>query len=582
MRIPALLICTLLPVAVWAAEDVEWPLFGMNSDHQRHSPLAEITPQNVAELQPVWTYQTGVTGSFQATPIVKDGVMFISLPFNDVLALDAGTGEQIWRYQHDRIESRKPCCGPANRGVAVADDRLFMGTVDGRLVALDTETGERLWNQDVTLGESGIAESVETLDRDEAASVSATSGAGLNMAPMVYNDSVIIGITGVGYGLHLDSSEENAPLGAVVGIAGEYGRRGFLAAYDVKTGEKQWQFDTVPSKGWEGDFTQVTDDGVVLPRDIENEKDRLKKYPDAWKYGGGSAWTTPAIDHQSGLLFFGVGNPSPQMEGSSRPGDNLYTTSLVALDAETGEYRWHYQFVPHDMWGYDVASPPVLFTTEIDGESRPVVGQAGKTGWFYVLDRQSGEFLYKSEAFVPQHNMFTQATEDGNKIFPGVMGGSNWSPVALDENRRQVAIAAIHWPVVYQLHEKQVTADKPALRYSSMSPVDVSEAYGLLSGIDIDSGELNWQYQTDEPLIGGVLSTDSGLVFTGLGSGELIAVDASDGQLLWSGKTQAGANAPPVTYQANGRQMVAVAVGGNSLFGFKTGDFIQVWALPDE
>lgn len=577
----ALCLCIVLPLCsfAWASE---WSLFGLNTDHQRHSPLTQITPDNVAELEPLWSFQTGVTGSFQATPIIKNGMMFVSLPFNDVLALDAGTGEKIWRYQHDRIQSREPCCGPASRGVAVADGRVFMGTVDGRLVALDAKTGKRLWDHDVTKGESGIAESLATLEKDQTTSVSGTSGAGLNMAPMVYNGSVIIGITGVGYGLHLESSQENAPLGAVVGIAGEYGRRGFLAAFDVETGEKQWQFDTVPSTGWEGDFTLITDDGVILPRDIGDEKARLEDYPDAWKYGGGSAWTTPAIDHQRGLLFFGVGNPSPQMEGSSRPGDNLYTTSLVALDAATGEYRWHYQFVPHDMWGYDVASPPVLFSTQRQGKSRPVVGQAGKTGWFYVLDRETGEFLYKSEAFVPQRNMFTQATTGGNEIYPGVMGGANWSPVALDEKRRQVAVAAIHWPVVYQLHEKQRQGEQSELRYSSMSPVDVDRAYGLLSSIDIDSGELNWQHRTEKPLIGGVLSTAAGLIFTGLGSQALIAVDADTGRQLWAGETPVGANAPPVTYENNGRQMVAVAAGGNSLFGFESGDTIQVWALPVE
>jgi glucose dehydrogenase len=400
------------------------------------------------------------------------------------------------------------------------------------------------------------------------------------MAPMVYKGKVIIGITGVGYGLHLDSPNPDAPLGAVVGIAGKYGERGFLAAYDAQTGERQWKFDTVPSQGWEGSFQAKTPDGVVLPRDLINERANMEKYADAWRFGGGSAWSTPAIDQASGLLFFGTGNPSPQMEGSSRPGDNLYTVSLVALDANTGERKWHYQQVPHDVWGYDVASPPVLFTAQVKGKPVPAVGQAGKTGWFYAHHRSTGELLYKSEAFVPQSNMFSLPSSAGTVIYPGVVGGSNWSPVSVDEQRRSAFIAGLHWPVKYTLHELAGQAGKPALKYSSMSPMDNVERYGLLSAIDLDSGKLKWQYRTPNPLIGGVLSTRTGLVFTGEGSGELLAIDAATGQKLWSGKADAGVNAPPISYESKGRQYIAVAVGGNKLFGFKAGQTLKVWALP--
>lgn len=565
----------------------DWPVFGGNWDHQRHAVSTQITPDNIQQLAPAWEFDTGITSSFQATPIVVNGVMYVSLPFNHVVALQADTGQQLWRYTHDRIKDRPMCCGPANRGVAVNNGKVFMGTVDSRLLALDARTGQKLWDIDVTKGEQGVQEDAATLGsqldtRGGKLEVSGASGAGINMAPMVFDGKVIVGITGVGYGLHLDSPDPEAPLGAVVGIAGNYGRRGFMAAYDENTGELAWKFDTVPSEGWEGRFTQITPDGVVLPRNIDKEKADLSKYPDAWQFGGGSAWSTPAIDRENGILYFGTGNPSPQMEGSSRPGDNLYTASLVALDVRTGALKWHYQQVPHDQWGYDVASPPVLFTTRVKGKPVPAVGQAGKTGWFYVHHRITGELLFKSEAFVPQNNMFTLPTEQGNVIYPGVIGGSNWSPVSVDEQRRMVFIAGIHWPVKYQLHELKAKGNKPALKYSSMSPIEDDEKYGLLSAIHLDTGKLIWQHKVKAPMIGGVLSTRTGLVFSGEGSGEFFALDSSTGKRIWEQGNAAGVNAPPVSYETKGKQYVAVAVGGNKLFGFKQGQTIKAWALKSQ
>lgn len=562
----------------------DWPVFGGNWDHQRHTESSQITPTNVAQLGTAWEFDTGVSSSFQATPIVVEGVMYVSLPFNHVLALHADTGKLIWRYSHDRVKSRKMCCGPANRGVAVSGGKVFMGTVDSRLLALDARTGQKLWDIDVTQGEQGVQEDAASLGsqldtQGGKLEVSGASGAGINMAPMVFDGKVIVGITGVGYGLHLDSPDPDAPLGSVVGIAGNYGRRGFMAAYDINTGAQAWKFDTVPDTGWEGKFTQTTPDGVVLPRNIEQEKAAAAKYPDAWQFGGGSAWSTPAIDRENGILYFGTGNPSPQMEGSSRPGDNLYTASLVALDVRTGQLKWHYQQVPHDMWGYDVASPPVLFSTTVKGKPVQAVGQAGKTGWFYVHNRITGELLFKSEAFVPQNNMFTLPTEQGNVIYPGVIGGSNWSPVSVDEQRRMVFIAGIHWPVKYQLHELKAKGSKPALKYSSMSPIEDGEKYGLLSAIHLDTGKLLWQHKVKAPLIGGVLSTQTGLVFSGEGSGEFFALDANTGKRLWQQGNAAGVNAPPISYEVKGKQFLAVAVGGNKLFGFKQGQTIKAWAL---
>lgn len=572
-----LLTTLFLPVS---AAEIEWPVYGGDDLHQRHSKLTQINKSNVSGLIEAWEFDTGVNDTFQATPVVQDGIMYVSLPFNDVVALDAANGKLLWRYEHELDKNYPICCGPANRGVAVANGMVFTGTIDARLIALDAKTGEKRWDNRVIGENSGIQEDASTLDDTELGSVSGTSGAGINMAPMIYQDTVIIGITGVGYGLHLDATDSDSPLGAVVGIAGKYGRRGFMAGYDIETGKQKWQFDTIKAENWEGDFVTQTADGVKLPRDIAKEKATLKQYSDAWRYGGASAWSTPVIDPYTGILHFGTGNPSPQMEGSSRPGDNLYSSSLLALDANSGDYRWHYQQVPHDSWGYDVASPPVLFDITVKGKPVPAIGQAGKTGWFYVHDRRNGKFLYKSEAFVPQKNMFELPSTEGTVIYPGVMGGANWSPVSVDARRRLVFIAAIHWPVEYKLHQQPAKDGEEAVRYSSMSPLNTPDKHGLLTAIDLDNGEIVWQVKTDNPLIGGVLSTASGLVFTGEGSGELMAFDADSGEKRWSGKTEAGVNAPPITYSINGKQHIAVAVGGNRLFGFKTGQKIKVWRLP--
>ena len=560
----------------------EWPSYGRDYSNRRFSPLKQINRDNVATLAPRWTYRSGVAATFQATPIVVGGIMYLSLPFNHVVALDARSGRQIWRYEHVRRTDRALCCGPANRGVALAAGKVFIGTVDARLIALDARSGQKLWDVDVVGGDATNAEVVGSLSASDPlsrAKVTGATGVGINMAPIVYDGKVIVGITGVGYGLHLDGAREDAPMGAVVGVAGRYGRPGFLAAYDVASGKRLWQFDTIPPQGWEGEYVAATPFGVPLNRNTAAERASAEKYADAWRYGGGSAWSTPAIDPASGMLFFGTGNPSPQMDDVSRPGDNLYTVSLIALDVATGTRRWHYQQVPHDIWGYDVASPPVLFGLTRDGKRVPVVGQASKLGWFFVHRRDNGELLLKSEAFVPQHNLFAPATAQGVRLHPGVVGGVNWSPAAVDEDAGLAFVAALHMPMRYTLHDAPADGDKPAIRYSVLEPIE-EPRWGLLSAVDLHSGRIRWQHRTAQPLIGGVLATAGGLVFTGEGSGSLDAFDSETGKLLWQHKAEAGVNAPPITYEIDGVQYVAVAAGGNQLFGYKQGDYLMVYALP--
>jgi len=477
------------------------------------------------------------------------------------------------------------CCGPANRGVAIAHGKVFMATVDARLVALDQKTGRLAWDIPLAENTSSATERADQLAADDPLRKQQTSGStgvGANMAPIVYRGKVIVGITGVGYGLHLDSDRPGAPLGAVVGIAGQSQRAGFYAAFDIESGKRLWQFDSTAPENWAGEFRTTTPDGEPLNRDIAREKATAGQYRDAWKRGGGSAWTTPALDPQLGLVYVGIGNPSPQMDDLTRPGDNLYTVSLVALDVETGRLRWFFQQVPHDMWGYDVASPPVLFDARFEGRDVPAIAHAGKTGWVYVLDRRDGRFLFKSEPFVPHSNMFARPTTEGIEIAPGGGGGANWSPVSYDPRTGLAYVAAMHLPMRYTVREVPATPDKPALRYTTLEPVD-GPKWGTLSAIDLqDRGKIRWQAKTAEPLLGGVLATAGDVVFTGEGNGDLSAFHARTGERLWNFNCGAGVNAPPITYEVEGRQYVAVAAGGNALFGFRQGETVVVFALPEK
>lgn len=569
-----------LAMSLSAHAATEWPLHGLDHGNQRLSPITAIAPGNVNKLVPKWIWQSGIVGTFQATPIVAEGVMYVSLPFSHVAALDAATGRELWRYEHKR-RVEKLCCGPANRGVAVSNGRVFIGTVDARLVALDAKTGRPLWDVEVAPQPAQTEAATPAMGK---AAVTGSSGIGIAAAPMVFEDRVIVGITGVGYGLHLDAPRAGAPLGAVIGLPGNYGGIGFIAAYDVKTGERQWRFDTVKSPedgGWEGEYVAKTPDGIALNRDLKGEKKLARDKQDAWKYGGGSVWNVAALDAETGRMFIGTGNPSPQMNDTGRPGDNLYTSSLVAIDVRSGKYVWHWQQVPHDLWGYDLASAPVLFDADVKGKRVPAVGHASKLGWFYAHDRRDGKLLWKSEAFVPQENLFARATPAGVRITPGGAGGANWSPVALDAQRQLAFVAAMHMPMMYALKELPAEGDKPAQPYFSLEPSE-EPRWGVLAAVDLKNpAKLAWSTKTPQPLIGGVLALASGVVFTGEGDGHFSAFDSTNGARLWQFNCGAGVNAPPIAYESGGKPLVAVAAGGSAIWGYRQGDAVIAFGLPE-
>jgi glucose dehydrogenase len=561
----------------------EWLLYGRDYGQQRFSPLDQVNAGTVKRLVPKWIYQTGSAATFQTSPLIADGVMYLTAPFSHVVAVDAKTGREIWRYEHKR-QAEKICCGPANRGAALGYGKVYVATVDARLVALDQKTGKPVW--DIGLAEQGTSATEDkgvlaAGDPLHGRNITGSTGAGAVIAPLVYDGKVIVGITGVGYGLHLDSPRPGAPLGAVVGVSGRYGRPGFLAAYDADTGKQIWKFETT-QKGWEGEFVSATPDGMPLPRDIPAEKASMSKFGDAWRYGGGSIWHTPTVDTATGLLYFGIGNPSPQAADGTRPGDNLYTVALVALEAKTGKLVWHYQQVPHDLWGYDVASPPTLLDVDVDGKAVPALGQASKLGWYYVHDRRDGKLLFKSEAFVPQDNLFARPTPEGVRVTPGPAGGSNWSPVSLDAGRGLVYVAGMHIPMIYRTDELPADGDKPPVPYFIIEPSH-EENWGTLTALDLrNKGRIAWQHKTDQPLVGGVLATAGGLVFTGEGGGDFSAFDAKTGAKLWSFNCGAGVNAPPVSYELDGEQYIAVAAGGSQIWGFRQGGAVVVFGLAKQ
>lgn len=553
----------------------DWPSFGGDHSNQRFSPLAQINQDNVSKLVPKWIFQSGKKGSFQTQPLVIDGIMYITLPGNDVVALDAATGFVKWRYKHQyRKDNNKG--GPANRGAAIAQGKVFEATNDGRLVALDQDSGELIWDKVIV---KPTKEELKNLTPSQQQTLAKNiNELPAKMAPIVVDDMVIVGVTSAGYGIfyNFDTGSVKSPLSP----SDFLGQRGFVGAYDINTGVERWRWYTTKTGNWHGTFSERTLDGESLPRNIEEEKARAEKYKDSWRIGGSSTWMTPSYDKALGLIYLGTGNASPNDVYVARPGDNLYANSLVAIDAKSGETRWHYQQVPHDLWGYDVASTSVLFELNAGTEKIPAIAIAGKTGWVYVHDRRNGALIYKSEPVVPQSNLFQAPTEEGILAAPGSFGGVSWSPTSYDQNTGLFFVSAIHKPSRYFLRYATYAGER--IPYIEYGLANDQENWGTLSAVDLqNAGKIRWQVKTKLPLIGGVLATAGNLLFVGEGDGSFNAYQASDGKVLWQFNCGAGVNAPPVSYQVGDKQFVAVAAGGHFLMGYPDGDTLIGFGLAD-
>lgn len=562
------------------AIETPWPAFGHDPSNRNFSDLTQVNRDTVGRLRPAWIFQTGITGYFQAQPVMVDGTLYVSTTQNNVAALDARTGKPLWTYTH-KPRTEKIFGPPSNRGLAVSGGLVFEATMDGRLIALDAKTGRIVWDKEAVRPEDGESETASGLAATLGGKpVQGSSRLGFKMPPLVADGLVIVGVTGAGYGLHIEDEAGGLDGGSVVGIEGGYGRRGWLAAYDAKTGEERWRWYVTPSEGWEGGFVEKTADGTPLHRDIAAEKAAAHANRDAWRVGGGSLWMTPAYDPGLGLIFLGTGNPAPQNFGLSRPGDNLYTMCLVALDVKSGTLRWYYQQVPHDEWGYDVAAPPFLL--DMPGGAK-AVASASKTGWIYVHDRATGTLIERSAPLIEQKNLFAPPTAQGTVVAPGPLGAVSWPPSAYDGRRAYVQVR--HGATAYTVKTVPAAAERPEIRYTETGEAKGEPSYSTLTAVDlVNGGTIAWSVRSASRLSGGTLATAGGLVFSGEEDGHFDAHDAGDGRLLWRFQCGAGISGPAMTYALDGKQYLAVAAGGASFTkasGFGTGDALLVFALPD-
>ena len=490
-----------------------WTLHGRTYDNQRYSPLDQINTRNIKLLNPAALIQTGMAASFETTPIVVNGVMYATTPVVNgkmkILAYNAATGERYWSTTYD-VGTNKVCCGPVNRGPAVAYGKVYVTTLDDKLLALDAKTGNKLWETQLADPRAGYTET---------------------MTPAVFNGHVIVGSSG-----------------------GEWPIRGFVVSVDANTGREQWRWNSTDPKTFEGD---------------------------SWKTGGGMVWTTPAVDPKRNMIIFAVGNPNPDLNGDNRKGDNLYTDSIVALNADTGKLKWHYQEVKHDVWDYDAVSNVVLFDVEKDGKKIPAAGEAGKVGWFFIVDRDTGKLITKSEPFVKMNdNMFKSPTKEGIKILPGANGGAEWSPPAYSPQTKDVYVLGMNQLMTFTT-QKTMTIPGQMRLGSTFKNVkgDGGMQQGVLSAINVDTGKIDWQKTLPQPLMGGALATGGNLVFLGEGNGWFDAFDAKTGEKVWRYNLGAGVNAPPVSYEVDGVQYVAVAAGGNFQLDYPRGDVIAIFKL---
>jgi alcohol dehydrogenase (cytochrome c) len=505
-----------------------------NYDQTRYYPGKQINASNVGKLRPAWIFQTEVKESLETTPIVVDGVMYVTTSFNHVYAINAKTGEEYWHYKHKMGPVTTYCCGPNNRGVAIYKDKVYMGTLDSQLVALDAKTGSLLWQTKIAEPELGYSET---------------------MAPTAVDGKILIGTNG-----------------------GEYGIRGFVRAYDAETGKMLWNFHTIPENSV-GVWATHDATGKDMHRDIAAEKEALKKLGDPYKTLGGGVWQNPAVDLKNKRIYFVVGNPSPDLDGSIRPGDNLYTDSLVSLDLDTGEYKCHFQYIAHDVWDLDSVSPPILVDVkDKDGKTVPGVIHGGKTGNVYVHKRDDCSLIRFSDAMVDQTGMWTLPTPEGAKMLPGANGGVEWSVMAVNPELGMTYAVNLHQPMTYHVESSPYPGGKLWLG-GAFKIIPGSEQFGNVTAVDYNTGKIAWQVKTPLPMMGGALATAGGLVFTGEGDGWFRAYDAKTGKVLWSFYANAGVNAPPASYSVDGKQYIVVGAGGNTQIDFKRGNNIIAFTV---
>jgi alcohol dehydrogenase (cytochrome c) len=511
-------------------EPQNWLTYSGTLLGQRYSLLNQVTKGNVQNLEIQWIYQAASLEKFEATPLVVNGILYTVQAPNDIIALDAATGRTFWHYSYNPSPKSRPCCGHINRGLAILGNTLFMGTIDSHLIAVDAKNGRLLWDTRVANPEQGYA---------------------LTHAPLVVKDKVIIGPAG-----------------------GEFGIRGFIAAFDVHTGKEAWRFYTVAGPG---------------------EPGRETWGGDSWKTGGAPIWVTGSYDPELNLTYWGTGNPGPDWNGDPRPGDNLYSNSVVALDADTGKLKWFYQFSPHDEFDHDSVQVPVLADLpwpDASGQkkTRSVMMWANRNGVFYVLDRATGEFLL-GKPFVevnwlagfdkkgrPIRAPDKVPTVEGTQIYPGSEGATNWYSPSFSPRTGLFYVSAwadyasIFFRVPVNYTEGRVYAGGWPKSYvpdgrAMESQRKDDEGHGSVRAIDPLTGARVWEFKMNDVTDAGVLTTATDLLFSGGREGYFFALDARNGELLWKATLGGVVASGPSSYLAGGKQYIAVSAG-NSLFAF--------------
>jgi len=485
-------------------EPGNWLTYSRNYLGHRYSPLDQITPANVAGLKVKWAYQFP-DRRIETSPIVVDNVMYVTGP-NSAAALDTRTGRRLWSWRRSVPSDYQSIgFGRVNRGAAILDDIVYVATLDCDLVALDMHSGLERWSTKVCDYKPGYS---------------------LTMAPLAIRGKIVVGVSG-----------------------GEAGVRGFIDAYDSKTGKQAWRFWTIPGPGEPGHDTWKTD---------------------GWQTGGGSTWVTGSYDPQLNIVYWGIGNPGPDWNGDDRPGDNLYTCSLVALDGDTGKLRWHFQFTPHDTHDWDSTHVPMLFDANIRGQKRKLVGIANRNAFYYALDRESGQFIagrpYAKQTWakglddsgrpmvIPQ----TDPSEKGELVWPNLNGATVWFSPSYSPQTGLVYVSTRETGATYY---KREAAYKPGTFFAGGGQQELpdDDVWGAVRALDATTGKMAWEFKLQSPPWAGVLSTAGGLVFSGTNEGNFFALDAKTGKSLWDLQLGGAIAANPISFTIAGRQHIAIA-----------------------
>jgi quinohemoprotein ethanol dehydrogenase len=534
-----------------------WITNGGNVYNQRYSPLDQINRENVHKLKAVWRARLDGSGagpqhSGEAQPIAYDGVVYIVTGNDDAFAISVETGERLWKYEANLDpEITTACCSWTSRGLGLGDGKIFVGQLDGKLVALDQRTGKPVWSVQAERWQAGYT---------------------ITSAPLYYDGMVITGFSGA-----------------------EFGTRGRVKAYDAGNGAHRWTFYPVPEPGQPGSETWPADS-------------------DAWKNGGGTVWQTPAVDPDLGLIYFHTANAGPDFNGSGREGDNLFTSSVVALEASTGKMKWYFQTVHHDIWDYDGATPVVLFDVEVAGKQRKGIAAASKTSWVYILDRTDGTPLIGIEerpvpqeprqktsptqpfplgdAITPQRidvapegfklvnegKIFTPYWEEPVVARPGALGGMNWPPASYDPGTQTMYLCASDQIQIFKAENIGAFEEGKQFLAGGFNFVQIPTT-GYFAALDLKTNKLVWRQHWADTCYSGSSATAGGLVFVGRNDGRLLALDSSDGSHLWEFQTGAGVNAPSSIFEHKGRQYVVAYSAGNLFARSAKGDSVWLFAL---